>query len=148
MLVPNVHVVNSPEGVIPSLVGFYGIQNEGLNRRSDLLLFQSTIKGMIFKFLPRIADWEACPLGRESITLQDDLVVHEIQRTAEIMQNISDDESGLIDIKRSVKLKPEIVCSRLSVFIDMNRVEVLIKKGSQEGIEIVDVLQGPLNLFV
>jgi hypothetical protein len=47
-----------------------------------------------------------------------------------------------------VKLKPEIVCSRLSVFIDMNRVEVLIKKGSQEGIEIVDVLQGPLNLFV
>lgn len=147
MLIHDIEIVNSPEGIIPSLVGFYRIQNKSLNGRSDLLLFQSAVK-KTFEFLPRVSDWEACPLRGVSIASENNLVVHEIQSTAQVVQHVSDDEGSLSDIQESMKLKPDIICSHLSIFIDMNRVEVRAKEVIEKRIEVIDVLQGPFNLFV
>lgn len=154
MLIDDVHIVHGPNGKIPSLVGFYRIQDKSLNGRANLLLFQSTIQGS-YEFLPRIADWESCPFGRSSAAPNYNLVVHEIQSTAKIMQGISHNEGSVDYIEGTgINLEPEKIFSgvnifeKLRVFIDMETVKVRCDEIAQQGVKVVDVLQGPFNLFV
>jgi hypothetical protein len=145
MLVPDVHIVNSPEGVIPSLVGFYRIQDKVMNGLGDLLLFQSAIKGT-YQFLPRIADWEPCPFVGSAIAPQNNLVVHEIQGAAEIVQNVPNDKRGIIGGEGRY-VNPKVICSSLDIFVNTERVEVRARENAQQGIQVSDVFYGPFNLF-
>jgi hypothetical protein len=154
MLIHDVQIVHSPEGKIPSLVGLYRVQDKGLNGRTDLLIFESAVKGG-YKFLPRIPDWESCPLGWIATTSHDDLVVQEIKSTPEIMQSVSHDQRCVHEVERaSIDFEPEKLCANASIFkslrvaINMDAVEVGFDEIDQHQIEIVDVLQRPFNLFV
>jgi hypothetical protein len=154
MLIHDVHVVHGPKGKIPSLVGFYRIEYKNLNGRSDLLIFQSRMKGS-YEFFPRIADWEPCPFGRSASASDNNLVVHKIQGTPEVMQGIPHDKRGFSQVEGAgINLNPEKICSDASifekrrVFIDMEAVKVRCDEIAQQGVKVVDVLQGPFNLFV
>src|ERR1039458_771436 len=73
MLVPNVHIVQGPQGVIPGLVGFYDIHDDISNLKGarivgKSLLFQSAFYGT-YKFLPLVKDWEPRPLVCEARSL-------------------------------------------------------------------------------
>ena len=64
------------------------------------------------------------------------------------MQGVSDYESGGIDRERKfINFKPEMICSCINVFINMQGVKVGIREIAQHGIKIIDVLYGPFNFF-
>ena len=94
VLIPDVQVVHGPDGIIPSLVGFYGVQNEVVNGLGNLVCFESILKGA-YKFLPRVSDWKSGPLGRLAPS-QNDLEVEKIKSASKIMQRVSDDECGIV----------------------------------------------------
>jgi hypothetical protein len=150
MLVHNVHFVNGPESKISLLVGFYRIKDKVMDDLGDLLLFESTIKKG-YKFLPRVCDWEPCPVrcGADIVNLND-LKVQDVESPPEIMQDIPNNERGFIEKFRCrfVNRDDERLYTVPSiVFLNGNRVK--IGAGGevlQEVIQVEDVLFGPLNL--
>jgi hypothetical protein len=122
VFVDDIHIVQSPEGDIPSLVGLYRFQYVLENVTGDLLLFESRQKGG-FQFFPRIANWESRPLGRAYTNLE----VQNVERTPKVGYNQTD----VIDF---------------SLFLDGNRVEVRREPSAHGHYVISDVLVGPFNL--
>lgn len=142
MLVSNVHIVESPEGVIPSRVGFYTVENEIVDRTGDLLLFQSAING-VYKRLPRIKNWEPRPVGRTA----DESVVENIQSTPQVVKCVSDNQRRSVEGKwRWLNVDAKVIAACLNVFINADSVEIGIKESGNGGVNVVDVLLGPLNL--
>jgi hypothetical protein len=144
MLVPDVHVVKPPEQDIPTLVGLYLFDNKLTIGHDDLLLFQSTLD-FGFKFFPRIKYWEACPFSRGT----DELVPHKVESAPQVVERIANDERT-VDTREKIltKLHAEEVLSSMRVVIDDHTVDVSLSEVTQERVNIVDVLVGPLNLFV
>jgi hypothetical protein len=150
MLVEDVQFVQGPEGLIPSLVGLYMIQEQVNNQgdlviRGETLLFQSAINST-YEFFPLITDWESCSMVRTSGSGRvEDLVVENVQCTFEIMESISDDEGaarhiepGFVDVKSNT-ITP-------SVFLDANGVKVRLSERLEKVVKVTDVLHGPFNL--
>jgi len=150
MLVTDIHLVQGPDGVIPSLVGFYRIHNEGPKFGSYLPLFQSTIEPMVYKSFPSITDWECIPARRNTTTFQCDLVEHEIKGASKVMQGISSGESDLISRKQILSnIDTKEILAALSVVINPRSVTVGVSPECQSKlVNVRDVLAGPLNLFV
>jgi hypothetical protein len=142
MLVPDVHIVESPEGVIPSRVGFYVVKDEIVDRTGDLLLFQSAIKGN-YKLLPRIANWEGRPIRRAT----DKSVVEDIQSASQVVQCVTDNKCCSTEGKwRWLDVNAKVIAQLFRVFIDADSVEVRCEELCDSGVNVVDVLLGPLNL--
>jgi hypothetical protein len=150
MLVHNVHFVNGPESKIPIFVGFYRIKNQIMDKVGDLLLFESTIKKG-YKLLPCVRDWEPCPVRCEADTVNlNDLKVQNVEGPSEIMESVPDDECGFIEkfCCRFMDRDDERLYTVPSVvFFDGNRVKIRVgREGTQEVVQVEDVLFGPLNL--
>jgi hypothetical protein len=149
MLVENAHIVQGPEGPIPSLVGFYFIDNKipqlnGARVTGKTLLFQSSVN-LSYKFMPLISDWKARPvIGFPSQAIEC-TVVHEIKSASHIVQSISDDESSIADREMSEKSNEDFVTPFL--FLDSDGVKIRSGKGRNEFVQVMDVLHGPFNLF-
>jgi len=150
MLVTNVHLVQGPEGVIPSLVGFYRIHNEGPKFGSNLLLFQGAIAPTVYKSFACIADWEISPMCNPPSASPDDLTEHEIESASEVMQGIASRKSDFIGRKQIVsKVNAKEILASLHVVINSRSVTVGMSPECQaKFVNIRDVFVGPLNLFV
>jgi hypothetical protein len=150
MFVANVHLVQSPEGVIPSRVGFYGIDNKISEYRANLLLFESTAEPPTYKFFPRILDGKVSPFCDRAIASRDDLVVHEVKSTSKIVEGISSRESDFIARKQILSdIDAKEILAALRIIIDARSVTVrVVPEGQRERVYVRDVLVGPLNLFV
>lgn len=143
MFVPIVQVMEKREPEIPipiaSRVGFYGIQNEPVERRTDLILFKSLIKSG-YKFFPSFADWESGPIPRAIGR------VEKIEGTPQIMKRVADYQSTTITLKlREIHVESEEIGS-IRVLLDADRVEARIEKIGEQHVDIEDVLIGPFNL--
>jgi hypothetical protein len=150
MLVHNVHFVNGPESKVPIFVGFYRIKNQIMDKLRDLLLFESTIKKG-YKFLPRICDWEPCPVRCSADAVNpNDLKVQDVKSSPEIMQSVSDDECGFIEkfcCRFMDRDDEKLFTIPDIVFLNGNRVKIGVRWESfQEVIQVDDVLFGPLDL--
>jgi hypothetical protein len=149
MFVRNVHIVQGPQGPIPSLVGFYDIDDEVPQRNSGpvigkFLLFQSAIYGT-YKFLPLIADWKMSMQVGLTRKFIENSVVENIERTSQIVQGIADDEGSRGSGKVSEECNTDAIVPFL--LLDGNGVKVRRGKIGQELIQVIDVLHGPFNLF-
>jgi len=149
VLVENIQFVQGPQGNIPSLVGFYNIQ-EKINDKSragvigETLLFQSALDAT-YKFFPMVTDWKPCTVIGGSCVGIEDLIVENIKRTLEVVEHVSNDESTARSIQsRCINLEKKTVAS--PVFLDANGVKVRFSKGLQQCIKVIDVLHGPFNL--
>jgi hypothetical protein len=79
------------------LVGFYDINDNVSNGNGarivrKTLLFQSAVYGY-YKFLPVLADWKSRAVIGNARSLTHSLEVENIERTPEVVQRISNDES-------------------------------------------------------
>jgi hypothetical protein len=149
MLVSDVHVVQGPQGPIPSLVGLYNIHDQvanldGTRMVGETLLFQSAINGS-YKFLPLVTDWKLRAVIRDSGSFVESLVVSDVNRASEIMQGISNNKSG-IDRGESAFVDVDENMVAPFVFLDADGVKVRLGERIQQLIHIVDVLHGPFNL--
>jgi hypothetical protein len=147
MLVRNIHIVEGPQGAIPSRVGLYYINNEISQRNSALvvekpLLFESAIYGA-YKFMPFITNWKAGEFVGLPGNFVKDLVIEQVERTSQIMQCVSNNKSSsgsgeVFGDSDSNSIAPLL-------FLDANGVKIRSQKTGKELIEIADVLHGPLN---
>jgi len=146
VFIRNVEFVKSPEGRIPSLVGFYRIENEVVDSRSDLLLMQSAINGC-FKLLPRVANWKLGMAVNDSTASNDNFGIQNVQCASQVVQRIPDYYGGsfYIEPMSQIQAKPDPLTS---VFLDRNLVEVRLNKSFESRFKVVDVMIGPFNLSV
>jgi hypothetical protein len=149
MLVRDVHIVQGPQGAVPSRVGFYDIDHEVSQCDSapivgKFLLFQSAIYGT-YKFVPLIADWKMSMEISLPSKFIEDSVVQQIKRTSEVVQGVSDDKSGVGS--REVSEECNADTSSALLLLDANGVKVRRGKFGQQLIQVIDVLHGPFNLF-
>ncbi len=143
VLIHNVEIVESPEGGIPSLVGFYFIPNKITNSLSRLL-FKSTVD-YGYKFFPRLEDWKLCMFAGVPVLAENCLTEKNIKSTTQVMNGVSNDQGGPISWElASVPLDPQKVYPNL--FIDKERIEVRIPKAADQILQVNDVLIGPFNL--
>jgi hypothetical protein len=150
VLVPDVHIVQGPQGVIPSLVGFYDIHNDISNGKSarvvgKTLLFQSAIYGY-YKFLPPLADWKPRAMVGNSCSLVHSLKVENIERTSEVVERVSDDKSR-VNGRECGPVNINMDPIYPVVFLDANGVKIRSSEGNQEFIQVMDVFHGPFNLI-
>ena len=149
VFVPNIHVVQGPQGPVPSLVGLYNIQHDPANQKSasvigEALLFQSTIYGN-YEFFPLVKDWKLCPSISEAGRFVHGLVVEHVESAPKVVQRVADNEgcicsgeSGFVDVDADV-IAP-------FVFFDSDGVKVRFSDGVQQFVKVTDVLCGPFNL--
>ncbi len=141
MLVQIVQVIEEPEPVIPSLVGFYGIQNKIVEDRSDLLLFKSVTKAG-YKFFPSWTDWETSPIPAVPAIRCEE----KIKCTPEVMERIANYQCATVTLKLGqINIKPEEICT-IRVLLNRDSVKARIEKRSKQEVNIQDVLIGPFNL--
>ena len=81
----------------------------------------------------------------------DNLVLQIVERTPQVMQDIPNDEGAVVEWEsRRIYSKDQIVFPQNmfvpKVFLDGDRVEVRAQEFVNGGIEVSDVLVGPLNL--
>jgi len=146
VLVPAIEVVKCPDGVIPSLVGFYFIHDKLAQGRGSVVtaevsvLFQSAIDGR-YKFLPLISDWERCVFVRGSSQAHDHLPNRNVEGTPKIMQGVSQYQGRIVLKRFGVEQEAKVVLPTL--FLDNHGVVV---ETVQESVKVLDVLVGPFNL--
>lgn len=149
MLVPDVHIVQGPQGVIPSLGGFYDINDNISNSKGarivgKTLLFQSVIYGT-YKFLPILADWKPRAMVGNSRSLVHGLKVENIERTSEVVERVSNDKSR-VNGRECGPVNVNMDPIYPVVFLDANGVKIRSSEGNQEFIQVMDVFCGPFNL--
>jgi len=147
MLIQDVQLVQSPQGEIPSLVGFNCVQNEVGNRSSDLLLFQSTLDEICFQSFPRIGNWKPSPVGWLPAACQNNFVVEMVKGAPEIMKGVTDDKGARFKVEGSkVHIDAQRLCSLFRVFFDADGVKVSLGKVAEHQVKLKDVFFGPFNL--
>ena len=144
MFVPNIQVLQGPERIIPSLVGFYVAHEEILHYDLDLLLFEHVLEGG-FQFISGLANRESCiPAGR-SATFSDDIVPENVQGASQIMKSVPNHHCGILGW-RCERIIEEQMQRNLSIEILIDAQEIKITR-RDPFIEIVNVLRGPLNFY-
>jgi len=149
VLVSNVQFVQGPQGVIPSRVGLYNIHEKianetGVRVIGGSLLFQSAIQGS-FKILSGIADWKPRVTLSAPCGSLDSLVVEKVERTLEIVDSVTSDESGISSGEScAVNIEKQVIAP--FVFLDADGVKIRLSESVQKFIQIKDVLVGPFNL--
>jgi hypothetical protein len=142
VFVSNVEVVEGPEGVIPSLVGFYDIHDEV----SDLfggLLYQSTID-CAYHTIPGFSKRESSVVVVAAKPSENDFVDRKIQSAFEVVESIPDDKSKVI-WKGLSGIDLHDIVSELAVRMDAESVRVH-SKCNDHLVKIVDVMLGPFDL--
>ncbi|MGA3177318.1 MAG: hypothetical protein ABSE19_08210 [Candidatus Acidiferrum sp.] len=150
MLVSDIHLVNGPDGEIPSLVGFYRVSNKVMDRAGNLPAFERSLQGS-YQFLPCIANWEPCPFRRSTPAEQNNFVVEQIQSAPKVMHSISNNKSSVGQESgfRRMDIDNEVIyfVPRIDL-VDGDRVGVSGAEIIQKSAQIVDMFFGSFNLQV
>jgi hypothetical protein len=139
MLVEVVQFVESPQGVIPSTVRLYRLNNETTKLGADLL-FKSTVNGL-FKFLPSFMHWEM-HVGIVTAQHADDFGDSVVKGTSKIVDGVANHcakvGNGMPEVEAEV--------ASFRVFIDERGVVVRRHEGNDSRLRLLDVMIGPFNL--
>ena len=142
VLVHDVELVKSPQGVIPSLVWFYRVQDQVENLSTGRLYFSSVHDG--YEFMPGFSNSELSPLIGSITRQADDFTRHEVEGGTQIVNAVSNNE-------RHIKgqflgcLELDSICS-IRILLDKDTMGVSLKEGIDKRIQLTDVLIGPFDL--
>jgi hypothetical protein len=145
VFVPDIQIVQGPDGVIPSFVGLYRVEHKLVDKIGDLLLFQSIIQSG-YQFISRIADQKASVVRGNTVTFPDNIVPENVQSAAEIVKRIADNEGGFLYSQCTrIKVNRDPI-SMLRVSLNTNSVMGYVAHPHEQSIKVTDVLLGPFNL--
>jgi hypothetical protein len=144
MFVSDIQVVQGPQKSIPSFVWLYRVQYESVNSIIYLPLFESCIKGG-FQYISGISERESAPFGRSAFTEPDNLAPKNVETASEIVQRVSNNQGRFRVWKCTQTQINSQPIESIFVHLDRNSVRVGVSESSQEQVQIVDVLFGPLN---
>ena len=143
VLIRNVETVKCVDGVIPSFVRLYGIDDQ-IDDVGPGDLYLSAIYG-VHKFLPRISKRKVRPSIRGSSGERYDLASQEIESRTQIVDRVPDNERnfawhglGLLELDN--------VLARVEIFLNAETAEVRIQEIGEHPIKLVDMLIGPFDL--
>ena len=139
VLIDDIHLVQSPEGKIPSLIGLYCFQYVLEDIGGDLPLFESCRKG-VFELFLRVANREPRKLCRAVANLK----IQNVEGASQIVQCIPNEHSD--SICGEWLHYDEAHISGFSLLLDANRIEVRAKPSPNKQNDIADVMIGPFNL--
>jgi hypothetical protein len=143
MFVSNIQVIQSPDRVIPSLVGLYVVQEQIMDFDLDLLLFEKIHEGS-FQFISGIANGKPTVFGDFPATLYDNVVPENVECAPEIVQHIPDHHSGILGWKCIGVVKPGQQIPSFQILVDRDDVKIIF---SGPSIQFGEVLRGPLNFY-
>lgn len=143
VLVGDVQLVEGGEGIVAPLVGLYRVGedvDDGLARR----LYVSVCTKGAYKVIPVLPKRKLRPVVRSISDTSDQLIVHEVQRRAEIVDGVANDAGCLFGYR--VGLKAKDMAARIGVTFYPHSVKVGLEEGVEGPLKLVDVLLGPLDL--
>ena len=143
MLVNDVEFVQGPEGVIPSVVRFYGIHDEVRDCFGGLM-YQSALDGS-YKFIPSFSKWESAMVIITPKATENNLINCNVERPLEVVEGISDHERS-VSWKSFRFLVAKNIFPSLRGFIDNDVVEVTFLEIQNAVVKVTDVLLGPFDL--
>jgi len=143
VLVENVEIVESTEGIIPSLVRFYDIHNVVTDSLGGLR-YQSAIDGT-FQFLRGFSEWESGVRIVEFEPPKNHFIDSKIQSTFKVVDGIPHNQRKFFWHGFSY-CELKALLSSLRVSLNDKRVEVCLRESPQTRMKITDVLLGPFNL--
>ena len=144
VFVPDVQIVQGPQGKIPSLMGLYGLNNEIVDPSCDSLLFEGSLHRS-YKLFPRSSYWESCVIRGGAPTGDNRFVPKQIKRTSEIVQNIPNNKGAVLKPKfRFINLEPQVIAA--SLYLHAEGVEVVSGDSFQKALQVLDVFVGPFEL--
>jgi len=142
MFVCDVQIVESAEGVIPSLVRFDLIEDAG----NDIGMgdpYFSTKKGS-FHFLSSITNRELDVL-HGTVRSSDKFACDEIKGRPQIMQSIADNQGKPLR-ERFCDSELQHMIAGLRIFRNAKTIKISADELVQGGVQFEDVLIGPFNL--
>lgn len=142
VLIHNVDVVKCVQGIIPSLVRLYVIDDES-NNIGPRSLYRSALNSA-YKFLPAPLKGKSGVLTRRATICSYDFAGSKIKRRPQIVDCITQDCRDVIRQQFS-HFKPEYIMA-LGLFLDAETVKVSLDEGCEDAIEFVDVFIGPFDL--
>jgi len=141
MLVNDIQLVETPQGVVPSFVWLNYIDEQVENVLPGHLYF-STIDGY-YNLTSSITDREIGIPVRDIPGKGNDLPDHNVQGGPQVVNNVTNNQRNLtwkgIGIERQ-----DITPTR--VIVDMQTVEVSFKECNKTSLKLLDVLVGPFDL--
>jgi len=143
MFVHDVEVVKCAQGVIPSLVRFYRI-DDNVDDGTGRSLYFPAIDGF-YKFVTRVPKVELrLPVGCVS-SQGDDLVSHQVQGRAQVVNCIANNQGNFTGHLLS-GLELQDIISTIRVSLDVKTIEVRLEKCQENALKLIDVLVGPFDL--
>lgn len=142
MLVYDVEIVKTVQRAIPSLIGFYVVNNEiGDFRRMSLYI---SCINLSYKFLaPLIKREFNIPIGG-IVSFGSNVPDCHIKGCMEVVNNIADDQRHFIG-QRCSYVKMELMRSALKINLSPKMVNICLDVGVQDRIKLKDVLIGPFD---
>lgn len=140
MFIDDVDFVEGPNGIIPSNVRLYYINDEIANVATRDLNFSTT--HLAYKFLPRISDWEAAILGWSAASDGDNFTGHKIQSRSKVMNCVTENKGNTFRQRRGIEYQYISTCK---IPIDANTASASFEEGGKSRVQLIDVLVGPFN---
>src|ERR1700690_776364 len=142
VLVEDVQLVQGPQGIIPSRVGLYIVEDD-ISEHTPIPYFFNPVDG-IFNRFPRLSNWELGVAGDFYPQPSVKITPNQVKSGSKIVNNIPDNGGNIL---REQRIKWVVEKQLPGIFVNLSdgAVEV-INKRFQCGIKLTDVLFGPFYL--
>ena len=141
VLVNDVQLVKTPQGIIPSFVWFNYIDDQGADFLPGHLYF-STIDGF-YQFVSCETDREIGIPGWDTPGHGNNFAGHNVQGGTQIMNNVTNNQRDFPWERIGIECQDIVP---IDVVVDMQAVEVSFKEGRKTSLKLLDVLVGPFDL--
>ena len=146
MFVDDIKLMQLVEREITALVGLQVIEDEAQSLDARFLRDFLSAKGT-FDRLPILSKWELCVLSYDPFVGLDQPAIYVVQAGSEVVDRVSNHCGGVArrgcsEVGHPVSVLPPFVV----VALGENELEVRFDVGPEHGLELVDVVVGPLYL--
>jgi len=144
VFIVDVEIVEGQDIAVPSLVSFHVVDEEiEYGRRG---MYASILRKNRFEPIPALVfpDRKVGLAGHSETVSSDEADPHEVESGSKIVGHISDDHRKVTAQHVVVQSVMDVLLPRLR--IDVNAGSVMVRRGKESQVELLDVLVGPLDL--
>ena len=143
VFISNVQCVEGPQGIIPSSVWLYVLNDARDHIEADSLYF-SPNSG--YHFLPRFPKCElrvVCPFSARQ---QDQLMRNVVEGSAQVVDGIANDQRNVLHILIRHFHRHMLLAGGIHLFLKSDTVTVRVKESVEQQDQLTDVMIGPFDL--